>query len=53
MSKPIHVADDIAKTVERQGTDFVFMLTRGMMMHLMNAVGRIPTIRPVGRCIPR
>jgi thiamine pyrophosphate-dependent acetolactate synthase large subunit-like protein len=50
MSKPIHVADYVAKTVERQGTDAIFMLTGGMMMHFMNAVGRIPAIRPVRHC---
>jgi hypothetical protein len=45
MSKPIRVADYIAKTVERQGTDAIFMLIGGMMMHLMDAFGRIPSIR--------
>jgi TPP-dependent 2-oxoacid decarboxylase len=53
MSKPIRVADYMAKNVERLGTDSVFMLNGGMMMHLMDAVGRIPAIRPVGRCIPQ
>jgi acetolactate synthase-1/2/3 large subunit len=45
MDKQIRVADYIAKTIERQGTDVIFMLTGGMMMHLMDAVGRIPSIR--------
>ncbi len=45
MKQTIRVADYIARTVERQGTDCIFMLTGGMMMHLMDAFGRIPSIR--------
>jgi acetolactate synthase-1/2/3 large subunit len=45
MSKPIRVADYIAQTIERQGTDAFFMLSGGMMMHLLDAFGRIPSIR--------
>ena len=36
----MRVADYIAKTVEATGAETVFMLTGGMMMHLMDAFGR-------------
>jgi acetolactate synthase-1/2/3 large subunit len=45
MTKPIRVADYIARSIARQGTDTVFMLSGGMLMHLMDAIGRIPEVR--------
>jgi len=39
-SETIRVADFIARTVEKQGSDSFFMLSGGMMMHLMDAFGR-------------
>lgn len=41
----MRVADYIAKTVELTGTDTAFMLTGGMMMHLMDAFGRLEHVR--------
>jgi acetolactate synthase I/II/III large subunit len=41
----MRVADYIAKTVELTGTDTAFMLTGGMMMHLMDAFGRLERLR--------
>lgn len=41
----IRVADYVANTVEQLGTDCVFMLSGGMMMHLMDAFGRLQNIR--------
>lgn len=39
-SKSIRVADYIARTVEGLGTDSFFLMSGGMMMHLMDAFGR-------------
>jgi acetolactate synthase-1/2/3 large subunit len=39
-TKAVRVADYIAKAVEGLGTDSFFMLSGGMMMHLMDAFGR-------------
>src|SRR5262245_39734952 len=41
----MRVADYIAARVEELGTDSVFMLSGGMMMHLMDAFGRRDSIR--------
>ncbi|MEO8371329.1 MAG: thiamine pyrophosphate-binding protein [Candidatus Solibacter sp.] len=38
--QPIRVADYIASTVEGTGSEVFFMLSGGMMMHLMDAFGR-------------
>jgi acetolactate synthase-1/2/3 large subunit len=38
----IRVADYIAKEVSKRGVDKFFMLSGGMMMHLMDAFARIP-----------
>jgi acetolactate synthase-1/2/3 large subunit len=38
----MRVADYIAKEVAKKGVDNFFMLSGGMMMHLMDAFGRIP-----------
>jgi acetolactate synthase-1/2/3 large subunit len=45
MSNQMRLADYVAQTVARQGTDAFFMLSGGMMMHLMDAFGRIPSMR--------
>lgn len=45
MKPPIRVADYIAQTIAQQGVDSLFMLSGGMMMHLMDAFGRIPSIK--------
>jgi len=47
MGNKVRVADYIAHTVASLGTDTFFMLSGGMMMHLMDAFGRIPNIRYV------
>ena len=39
-SGTVRVADYIARTVESLGTDSFFMLSGGMMMHLLDAFGR-------------
>jgi acetolactate synthase-1/2/3 large subunit len=39
-TKTVRVVDYIARTVEGLGTDVFFMLSGGMMMHLMDAFGR-------------
>ncbi|HWB83419.1 MAG TPA: thiamine pyrophosphate-binding protein [Bryobacteraceae bacterium] len=41
----MRVADYIANTVEAAGADCAFMLTGGMMMHLMDAFGRLRRMR--------
>jgi acetolactate synthase I/II/III large subunit len=41
----MRVADYIAQTVERTGAECFFMLSGGMMMHLMDAFGRLPGMR--------
>jgi len=41
----MRVADYIAKRVEQTGAACAFMLTGGMMMHLMDAFGRLPRLR--------
>lgn len=38
----MRVADYIAQTVESLGSDCCFMVAGGMMMHLMDAFGRLP-----------
>lgn len=45
MNPTTRLADYVAQTVAKQGTDAFFMLSGGMMMHLMDAFGRIPTMR--------
>ena len=40
----MRVADYIAKYLEQAGARSSFMLTGGMMMHLMDAAGRIPAM---------
>ncbi len=42
---PIRVAEYIAKTVENMGTECAFLLSGGMMMHLMDALGRREKIK--------
>jgi len=41
----MRVADFIAKTVKQTGTDSAFLLSGGMMMHLMDAFGRLENFR--------
>src|ERR1017187_6773062 len=41
----MRVADYIAQTVEQTGADCAFMLSGGMMMHLMDAFGRLKALR--------
>jgi acetolactate synthase-1/2/3 large subunit len=41
----MRVADYMAQAVERTGTDSAFMLSGGMMMHLMDAFGRLERVR--------
>jgi acetolactate synthase I/II/III large subunit len=45
MTKETRLADYIASTVSQHGTDTFFMLSGGMMMHLMDAFGRVPGVR--------
>jgi acetolactate synthase I/II/III large subunit len=45
MSQPVRLADYVAKTLAAQGNDAFFMLSGGMMMHLMDAFGRIRSMR--------
>jgi acetolactate synthase-1/2/3 large subunit len=41
----MRVADYIAQTVEQTGADCAFLLSGGMMMHLMDAFGRLKAMR--------
>lgn len=41
----IRLADYVAQRVAKEGSDAFFMLSGGMMMHLMDAFGRIPSMR--------
>src|SRR5947208_3681159 len=41
----MRVADYIAEAVAATGAECFFMLSGGMMMHLMDAFGRVPTMR--------
>ena len=41
----MRVADYIARTVQGTGTDCAFLLSGGMMMHMMDALGRLPGMR--------
>lgn len=41
----IRVADYIAQKIYDAGVDSVFMVSGGMMMHLIDAVGRVPKLR--------
>lgn len=41
----MRTADYIARTVEKAGAEVAFMLSGGMMMHLMDAFGRLPIMR--------
>jgi acetolactate synthase-1/2/3 large subunit len=45
MNVTMRVADYIAQTVQKTGAECYFMLSGGMMMHLMDAFGRIPHLR--------
>ncbi len=47
MGSKVRVADYIAHKVASLGTDTFFMLSGGMMMHLMDAFGRIPSMKYV------
>src|ERR1039457_2885493 len=41
----MRVADYIARAVEQTGSEAFFMLSGGMMMHLMDAFGRLDKMR--------
>ena len=41
----IRVADYFASKLVEHGTEAAFMLSGGMMMHLMDAIGRVPSVR--------
>lgn len=41
----MRVADYLAETTRRAGADRAFLLSGGMMMHLMDAFGRLPDFR--------
>ncbi len=41
----MRIADYVAQTVEQTGAECYFMLSGGMMMHLMDAFGRLPRMR--------